>query len=253
MKPIISGVVNAGKLIADIIEKNSSGDKKDNGSISKPSDTGQTGVDSGRSPAENGNDSLTVMAEKLLEDIMASRDSFSYDMNAGSLYKQYADMYKKQADFAARDIFGLAAALTGGYSNSYAMTAASQAGEKAYSGLYDAIEKAQDKAYDRYLSSEKQDYELLDAIKQVNSLKNGEEERAYDRAAFFAEYGDLSELEALGINTDSLTEKQLTDIAEVFAEYGDYSLLKALGVDTSGREAEELYNRLILKAKYNNM
>lgn len=195
-------------------------------------------------------DSLPAIAEKILESIISSANGYSYDMNSDALYRQYADMYKQQADFASRDIFGLASALTGGYANSYAMTAASKASEKAYSELNKKAEELEDKAYDRYLDEKKEKYSILDAVKLVDSLKSNETQNELDRAEFFAKYGDVSELRDLGVNTDSLTKKQLTDIAEVFAKYGDYSLLKVLGVDTSKRETEDMYNRLLLQAKY---
>lgn len=192
---------------------------------------------------------LPLMAERILEDIISSKD-YSYDMNADNLYRQYADMYKKQASLASDNAFGLASALSGGYANSYAATAASKAADKAYSGLYDKAMELEDKAYERYVNGLKEKYELLDAIKLVGSVNNELSEKEFDKAEFFAEYGDLSELQKLGVNTDSLSKKELTDMAEVFAKYGDYSLLKILGVNTSGRETEDLYNRLLLQAKY---
>ena len=52
---------------------------------------------------------------------------FEYNLNEDALYQQYADQYTKMGKMASEDTMGKAAALTGGYGNSYAATAANQA------------------------------------------------------------------------------------------------------------------------------
>ena len=52
-----------------------------------------------------------------------SRQPFKYDMNADAMYQQYKDAYTRQGNMAMRDTMGQAAAMTGGYGNSYAQTA----------------------------------------------------------------------------------------------------------------------------------
>ncbi|MBR3767932.1 MAG: hypothetical protein IKL10_06810 [Clostridia bacterium] len=73
-----------------------------------------------------------------------------------------------------------------------------------------------------------------------------------EMAQLLAKYGDYSGLSEIGVDLTSLNKKELSEIAELHAKYGDYSLLKLLGIDTSGKETEDYYNRLLLKAKYYN-
>lgn len=59
-----------------------------------------------------------------------NREPFEYDLNGDALYQQYKDQYTAQGKMAMMDTMGQAAALTGGYGNSYAQNA----GQQAYHG-----------------------------------------------------------------------------------------------------------------------
>lgn len=59
-----------------------------------------------------------------------NRDKFTYDLNGDALYQQYKDQYVNQGRLAMQDTMGQAAALTGGYGNSYAQSV----GQQAYQG-----------------------------------------------------------------------------------------------------------------------
>lgn len=63
------------------------------------------------------------------------RDPFSYNQKKDPLYQQYADMYARNAKLAMQDTMGQAAALTGGYGNSYAQTAGQAMYNQAMAGL----------------------------------------------------------------------------------------------------------------------
>ena len=56
-----------------------------------------------------------------------NRKDFSYDLNGDALYQQYKDQYMLQGQQAMMDTMGQAAAMTGGYGNSYAQTVGQQA------------------------------------------------------------------------------------------------------------------------------
>ena len=81
---------------------------------------------------------------------LLNRESFSYDLNADALYRQYKDSYLRQGKQAMEDTVGKVSALTGGYGNSYAQTA----GQQAYNGylqqLGDKIPQLHAQALDRY-------------------------------------------------------------------------------------------------------
>lgn len=67
-----------------------------------------------------------TQVDDLMNQIM-NRDKFSYDLNSDMLYQQAKDQYTALGKMAMQDTMGQAAALTGGYGNSYAATAGNQA------------------------------------------------------------------------------------------------------------------------------
>ena len=87
------------------------------------------------------------------DDIMnkiLNREQFSYDMNADALYQQYKDKYMQQGKMAMQDTMGQAAAMTGGYGNSYAAMVGNQAYQSSLNNLNDVIPELYQMAYDRY-------------------------------------------------------------------------------------------------------
>lgn len=79
-----------------------------------------------------------------------NREEFSYDLNGDALYQQYKDKYIQQGKMAMQDTMGQAAAMTGGYGNSYASTAGNQAYQASLENLNDVIPELYQMAYDKY-------------------------------------------------------------------------------------------------------
>ena len=112
-----------------------------------------------------------------LDDIInriLNREKFSYDLNGDAIYQQYKDQYTQQGKMAMMDTMGQAAALTGGYGNSYAQ----QVGQQTYQGylqnLNDIVPELYQMAYDRY------NQEGNDLYNQY-SLLGTQEEQDYGR------------------------------------------------------------------------
>ena len=61
-------------------------------------------------------------------DYIMNRNSFEYDFSQDPMYQMYADQYQRKGKLAMLDTMAQAAALTGGYGNTYAQ----QAGQQAY-------------------------------------------------------------------------------------------------------------------------
>ena len=80
--------------------------------------------------------------DELMNQIL-NRKPFEYDVNSDALYQQYKDQYMLQGQQAMMDTMGQAAALTGGYGNSYAQTA----GQQIYQGY---LQQLNDKIPDLY-------------------------------------------------------------------------------------------------------
>lgn len=76
----------------------------------------------------------TDMLDQTLNGIN-NRKEFQYDVNKDALYQQYAKQYKALGQNAMKDTMANAASLTGGFGNSYAVTA----GQQAYNNYMDQL------------------------------------------------------------------------------------------------------------------
>ncbi len=104
--------------------------------------------------------------EQLLSDIL-NREEFSYNLNADPLYEQYRELYTQNGKKAMMDTIGEASAITGGYSNSYAVTAGSQAYHEYLNNLNDVAIDLRDRAYEQYGDETEK---LFEDIKLLRSL-----------------------------------------------------------------------------------
>ena len=89
-------------------------------------------------------------AVKSAWDAINNREKFSYDLNGDTLYQQYKDKYINQGRLAMADTIGQASAMTGGYGNSYAVTAGNQAYQNSLQNLNDIVPQLYEMAYSRY-------------------------------------------------------------------------------------------------------
>lgn len=103
------------------------------------------------------------------------RKGLNYDFNADPLYHQYKDQYTKLGNEAAMNAAAAASALTGGYGNSYAATAASQANQQYLTQLNGIIPELARAAQERY------DTETAELYRQAELLGN-QDATAYGRA-----------------------------------------------------------------------
>lgn len=125
----------------------------------------------------------------ILDNIL-NRPKFSYtaeDMTNDDLYKMYRDQYMRQGNLAMRDTMGNAAALTGGYGNTYASAAGQQAYDNYVSMLNDKALDFYDRAYQRY-NDEGQN--LYNQMNVVTGLDNTDYQRHRDTVSDY--YNDLN-------------------------------------------------------------
>lgn len=97
-------------------------------------------------------------------DSIVNREKFTYDVNADALYNQYKDQYVSLGRLAMQDTMGQAAAMTGGYGNSYAASVGNQAYQSYLSQLNQVVPELYGMAYDRYRQ------EGQDLLNQYNML-----------------------------------------------------------------------------------
>lgn len=99
---------------------------------------------------------------------------FTYDINSDVMYRQYKDQYQKLGQQAMADTMGQAAALTGGYGNSYAATVGNQAYQSYLQQLYDRIPELYNMALNNYNTNRSN---LESALATASQLYNMEENR----------------------------------------------------------------------------
>lgn len=99
-------------------------------------------------------------------DKILNRESFSYDLNADALYRQYKDRAVKNGRLAMMDTMGQATAMTGGYGSSYAQTAGQQAYQGQMDKLADQASQLYDKARQGYEAQAQADRERYDVLRQ---------------------------------------------------------------------------------------
>lgn len=102
-------------------------------------------------------------------DQIVNRKDFSYDFNADPLYQNYKNQYTQQGKQAMKDTVAQASNMTGGYGNSYATTAGSQAYQSYLQQLNDKIPELYQQAMNKY----KMDTDTL--MGKFNALGNQED------------------------------------------------------------------------------
>ena len=101
-----------------------------------------------------------------LLDAITNREAFSYDPEGDALYRTYQNLYRSQGQRAMEDTMGQASALTGGYGNSYAVTAGQQAYQNSLSQLQQMLPQLQSLALERYQASGDALQQRYDALQQ---------------------------------------------------------------------------------------
>ena len=146
---------------------------------------------------------------------LQNRDKFQYDVNSDALYQQVAQNYLQQGQQAMMDTMGQAAAMTGGYGNSYAQTAGQQMYNQHLLGLNELVPQYQQMALQQY------QLEGDELMKQYNMLLQ-QEESAYGRYqdALSRYYAELDRAQAAYDNQRDYDYSRFVDDRNY--DYGKY-------------------------------
>jgi murein DD-endopeptidase MepM/ murein hydrolase activator NlpD len=110
----------------------------------------------------------TDTVKQAMDKIM-NREKFTYDLNGDALYQQYKDQFINQGKLAMQDTIGQAAAMTGGYGNSYAQSV----GQQTYQGYLQQLNDKVPELYQLALNQYNQEGE--DMYRQYSMLADRED------------------------------------------------------------------------------
>ena len=111
---------------------------------------------------------------KELMDRILNREDFHYSLDGDALYRRYRNQAVQNGRLAMADAAGQAAALTGGYGNSYAQTVGQQAYNRQLESLNDRIPELYNLAMNQYRLK-------TQGLQQKYDLLSGAQEQEYGR------------------------------------------------------------------------
>ena len=146
-----------------------------------------------------------------------NREKFSYDLNGDALYQQYKDQYTTQGKLASMDVMGQAAAMTGGYGNSYAQAAGQQAYQGYLQQLNDKVPELYQLALNQYNQEGQDLYNQASLMAQMEDQDYG---RYRDQLSDY--YTDLNYLtENARYMSETEYQKALDDFQIKYGAYRD--------------------------------
>lgn len=174
-----------------------------------------------------------------------NREKFSYDVNGDALYQQYKDQYVNQGKMAMMDTMGQAAAMTGGYGNSYAQSVGQQAYQGYLQQLTDKIPELYQMALDKYNSEGDELYNRLSSYGNLYSTEYGEHRDAV--SDFNNERSHLTNLYGLKSDEEYGRWYDGEQMKMAASEQEYKKLADILGVST---EAAKTYYDQMYKSQY---
>lgn len=109
-----------------------------------------------------------------------NRQPFTYDLSGDMLYEQYKNQFMNLGDLAMQNTIGQASSLTGGYANSYAVTAGNQANQEYLKQLNEKIPDLYQLAMSRYEMEGKQMDDLYGILREQYGIDYGEHRDSVD-------------------------------------------------------------------------
>lgn len=175
--------------------------------------------------------------ESILNDIL-NREKFTYSLNADPLYEQYRELYTQNGKKAMMDTVGQASALTGGYSNSYAVTAGNQAYQEYLNNLNDVALDLRDRAYEQYGDEGEK---LFDDITLLRSLDGDDYDKYLNQLERYYKDGEYL-LDRLTAMSDAEYEQFLQTV-EAWESDRDYAFKEK----TDALDREEFEEEMAFK------
>ena len=112
--------------------------------------------------SERGTTAQRDRIDRMLDTLLG--EEFDYDPASDKLYAAYRQQYERQADLAAANALGTAAALTGGQASTAAVAAAQQAGGYYRAMLAGKLPELAQLAYERYSGERRTRLSAIDSL-----------------------------------------------------------------------------------------
>lgn len=174
--------------------------------------------------------------QRRLLDSIINRPEFSWSKETDPQWSSYKKSYLREGERATADALGQASAASGGRPSSYAVSAATQAGDYYATKLNDVIPTLYQQAYDRYLKEYQMQQQALDAV-------NGQEQLDYNR--YLTELGKYNADRDFAYNAYNNDYNRILSQLGAFQgeedrQYGRYndSVDRALQLDALTRERQ---------------
>lgn len=211
------------------------------GTSANPAATSPGATAGATAPAQK---SYADQVNEALQQIL-NRQPLNYNYNGDPLYQMYRDAALQNSQTASKDVLARAAALTGGYGNSYADTVAQQTAQAQMAQLTEKIPELAQVAQTRYDAETdrlKGNLGILsDLENQEYTRKFNEDQRDYERQ----QYADQLEREK-----DNDAWNRRLAMAQLAAQYGDTSGLEKLGIKTGSSSGSGGTNNELSKWAY---
>ena len=214
------------------------------------------------------NSKYAPQLESILQQI-TNPEQFKYEFNGDEFFKYFADTYTQKGKQAAMDVMGQAAALTGGYGNSYGQQVAQQGYQQYLMDLYSLGMDFRDRAYQQYqdqLGNKKDAYQLMaqqdatDYSRYRDTVGDWEREREYaagradtEREFDYNQYRNdleywtgMAQIENAAYNTEADRQEAIRQYNQDFAEkkrqYNTSLAEQQRQYDTTFAENQRQYN-----------
>ena len=186
-----------------------------------------------------------------------NREDFSYDLNGDALYQQYKDKYIQQGKMAMQDTMGQAAAMTGGYGNSYAASVGNQAYQASLENLNDIVPELYQMAYDRYAQEGQDLYNQYGMLSDDRNTQYGIWADKYNQLISDRDYYGNESNNAYAKDYGQWSDQRDFDTNQYWTEtnfgYGKYrDSVTDWENDRAFEEAQRQYNEQLALAKGEN-
>ena len=157
-------------------------------------------------------------------------EKFEYDATYDPLFQQYAAQYMQKGNMAMKNAMAESALLTGGYGNSWAMSAGAQAFNSQMDALYGLIPELRAAAYDEWATDKKTKLQALsDDLDEAGEL--ADTANADYNAAFADHHADIIDYIVQGIMDSEITENEIPMVLSLYDNEFTEEEINALTAD----------------------